>query len=91
MSTIAENWHLIFYAEGDDAIELLDLMDEEDEAAVIDQVVSGKLDDLDEEEIPEPEDDDEIYEHDDGYALVFNRRSERVWVYELTDYDEDEL
>jgi hypothetical protein len=88
MSTIAENWNLIFYAEGDDATELIDLLDEEDEEAVIDQVVGGKLDEID-EDVPEPEDEDEVYEHDEGYALVYNRRIERVWVYELTDLDED--
>ena len=33
MSTIAENWRLIFFAEGDDATEYLDLLDEEDEAS----------------------------------------------------------
>jgi hypothetical protein len=91
MSTIAENWNLIFYAEGDDAIEYLDLLDEEDEAAAIDQILDGKLDDLEGEEIPDPEDDDEIYEHADGYVLVYNRPVERVWLYELTDLDDDEL
>jgi hypothetical protein len=88
MSTIAENWHLIFFAEGDDATELLDLMDEEDETAVIDQIVGGKLEDIDEEETPEPDDEDEVFEHDDGYVLVFSRRHERVWIYELVDEDE---
>ncbi len=91
MSTIPENWNLIFYAEGDDAVVLIDLIDEEDEAAAIDQVVTGKLDDLEGEDIPEPEDDDEIFESDDGFAMVTDRRLERVWVYELTDYDEDVL
>jgi hypothetical protein len=89
MSTIAENWHLIFFAEGDDATELLDLMDEEDEETVIDQIVGGKLEEIDEEETPDPEDEDEVYEHDDGYVLVYNRRNERLWVYELTDDEED--
>jgi len=62
MSTVAENWKLIFFAEGDDAGEYLDLLDEEDE--------------------------DEVYEHEDGYVLVHNRELERVWLYELTDLDE---
>ena len=34
MSTVAENWKLIFFAEGDDASEYLDLLEEEDEASV---------------------------------------------------------
>jgi hypothetical protein len=88
MSTIAENWNLLFFAEGDDAAEYLDLLDEEDEASVIDQIVGGKLDDLEDEDIPDPEEDDEIYEHEDGYVLVYNRGLERLWVYELTDLDE---
>ena len=88
MSTIAENWHLIFFAEGDDASDYLDLLDEEDEASVIDQIVGGKLDDLEDEEIPEPDEDDEIYEHEDEYVLVYSRANERLWVYELTDLDE---
>ena len=83
MSTIAEDSSLIFFAEGDDAVELLDLLEEEGEAAVIDHVVGGKLEDVDAEEIPEPEDDDdEVFEHDDGYVLVFNPRVERIWLYE---------
>jgi len=88
MSTIAENWNLIFFAEGDDASEYLDLLDEEDEASVIDQIVGGKLDDLEDEEIPDPDEDDEMFEHEDGYVLVYNRSLERLWVYELTDLDE---
>ncbi len=89
MITIPENWLLIFFAEGEDATELIDLLDEEDEAAVIEQIVDGKLEDVDAEEVPEPDDEDELYEHDDGYALIFSRTTERVWIYELTD-DEDE-
>jgi len=89
MSAIAENWELILFAEGDEALEYIDLLDEEDEDAVIDQIVNGKLDELDEEDIPEPEDDDEIFENEDGYVLVYSRRLERLWVYELADYDED--
>ena len=88
MSTIAENWNLIFYAEGDDASEYLDLLDEEDEASVIDQIVGGKLDDLEDEDSPDPEEDDEMYEHEDGYVLVYNRDLERLWLYELTDLDD---
>ncbi len=90
MSTIAENWNLILFAEGDDAIEYLDLLDEEDESAVIDQMLDTKLEDLDAADIPEPEDDDDLYEHPDGYVLVYNRPLERVWLYELMDLDEDE-
>jgi hypothetical protein len=88
MSTVAENWKLIFFAEGDDATEYLDLLDEEDEASVIDQIVGGKLDDLEDEEIPDPEEEDEIYEHEDGYVLAYSREAERIWVFELTDLDE---
>ena len=88
MSTIAENWNLIFYAEGDDATEYLDLLDEEDEASVIDQVVGGKLDEIEDEDIPEPEEDDEMFEHEDGYVLVYNRDLERLWLYELTDLED---
>jgi hypothetical protein len=91
MSTIAENWRLIFFAEGDDAVEYLDLLDDEDETAVVDQILDTKLEDLDSEEIPEPEDEDELYEHSDGYVLVYNRPAERVWLYELTDLDDDEV
>ncbi len=91
MSTIAENWNLIFFAEGDDAVEYLDLLDDEDETAVVDQILDTKLEDLDPEEISEPEDEDELYEHSDGYVLVYNRSVERVWLYELMDLDEDEL
>jgi hypothetical protein len=91
MSTIAENWRLIFFAEGDDAVEYLDLLDEEDESAAIDQILDTKLEDLDAGDFPEPEDEDELYEHSDGYVLVYNRPLERVWVYELMDLDEDEL
>jgi hypothetical protein len=90
MSTIAEDSSLIFYAEGDDAAELLDLLDEEGEEAVIDHIVNGKLDEIDPDDTPEPEDDDdeEIFEHDDGYVLVYNPRLERLWLYER-DLDED--
>ena len=90
MSAIAENWNLILFAEGDDAIEYLDLLDEEDESAVIDQMLDTKLEDLDAADIPEPQDDDDLYEHHDGYVLVYNRPLERVWLYELMDLDEDE-
>jgi hypothetical protein len=91
MATIAENWTLIFFAEGDDAIEYIDLIDDEGEPAVLEDVVGGKLEDIDAEDCPEPDDDDdEVFEDDDGYVLVYNRRHERVWIYELTD-DEDEL
>jgi hypothetical protein len=88
MSTIAENWKLIFFAEGDDATEYLDLLDEEDEASVIDQIVGGKLDEIEDEDIPDPEEDDEIFEHEDEYVLAYSRAQERIWVYELTDLDE---
>ncbi len=91
MSTIAENWHLIFFAEGEDATEYIDLLDEEDEAAVIEQIVDGKLDDIDPADVPEPEDDDELYEHDDGYVLVYSRPNERVWVYQLIDEEDEDL
>jgi hypothetical protein len=89
MSMVEENWRLIFYAEGDDAAELIDLLDEEDETAVVDQVIGGKLEDIEDEDVPEPEEDDDLYEHEDGYVLVYNRPMERVWIYELEDYDED--
>ncbi len=90
MSTIADNWTLILFAEGDDAIEYIDLLDDEGEAAVIDDIVGGKLDEVDVEEIPEPDDDDdEVFEHDDGYVLVYNRRHERLWLYELSDLDDE--
>ena len=90
MSTIAEELSLIFFAEGDDAVELLDLLEEEGEAAVVDHVVSGKLDEVDPDETPEPEDeeDEKIFEHDDGYVLVYNPRLERLWLYER-DVDDD--
>jgi hypothetical protein len=91
MITIAENWNLIFFAEGDDAIEYLDLLDEEDESAVVDLILDGKLDELDDDEIPEPEEEDDLYEHSDGYVLVYNRTLERLWLYELTDPDDDEI
>jgi len=87
MSTVAENWKLIFFAEGDDAAEYLDLLDEEDEASVIDQIVGGKLDEIEDDDIPEPEEDDDIFEHEDGYVLVYNQELERLWLYELTDMD----
>jgi len=89
VSTIAENWHLIFYAEGDDAAEYLDLLDEEDEASVIDQIVGGKLDEIEDDDIPEPDEDSEEYEHEDGYVLLYNRDLERLWLYELTDLDDE--
>ena len=88
MSAVAENWELIFFAEGDEALEYIDLLDEEDEEAVIDQIVNGKLDEIDAEDIPEPEDDDDIYENDEGYVLAYSRRLERVWIYELADFDD---
>ena len=88
MSTIAENWKLIFFAEGDDASEYIDLLDEEDEASVIDQIVGGKLDEIEDEDISEPDEDDDMYEHEDGYVLVYSRANERLWLYELTDLDE---
>jgi hypothetical protein len=88
MSTIAENWKLLFFAEGDDAAEYLDLLDEEDEASVIDQIVGGKLDDLEDEEIPEPEEDDDQYEHEDRYVLVYSTEAERIWLFELTDMED---
>ena len=87
MSTVAENWKLIFFAEGDDASEYLDLLDEEDEASVIDQIVGGKLDEIEDDDIAEPEEDDNIFEHEDGYVLVYNQELERLWLYELTDMD----
>jgi hypothetical protein len=89
VSTIAENWALIFYAEGDDAIEYIDMIDEEDETSVIDQIVGGKLDEIEDADIPEPEADDELFEHEDGYILIFSRETERVWVYEILDTDEE--
>lgn len=89
MSTIAENWNLIFYAEGDDAAEYIDLLDDEGEDFVVEEIVDGKLDEIDEGDISDPEEDDEIYEHPDGYVLVYSRSMERLWVYELTDLDED--
>ena len=84
MSTIAAEFALIFFDEGDDAVELLDLLEEEGEAAVVDHIIGGKLDEVDPDAVPEPEDDedDEIFEHDDGYVLVYNPRLERVWLYE---------
>ena len=90
MSTVAEESSLIFFAEGDDAVELLDLLEEEGEAAVVDHIIGGKLDDVDSDETPEPEDDDDekIFEHDDGYVLVYNPRLERLWLYER-DADDD--
>ena len=88
MSKAAENWKLIFFAEGDDATEYLDLLDEEDEVSVIDLIVDGKLDAIEDEDIPEPEEEDDTYEHEDGYVLVYNREFERVWLYELTDLEE---
>ena len=56
--------------------------------AVIDQIVNGKLDEIDAEDIPEPEDEDDVYENDAGYVLAYSRRLERVWIYELADYDD---
>ena len=87
MSTVAENWKLIFFAEGDDAAEYLDLLDEEDEASVIDQIVGGKLDEIEDDDIPDPEEEDDIFEHEDGYVLIYNQELERLWLYELTDMD----
>jgi hypothetical protein len=89
MSTIAENWTLIFFAEGDDALEYLDLMEEEGEPAVIEQIVEGKLEDIDVEEIPEPEEENEEFEHDDGYLLVYNAELERLWLYEDSEAGDD--
>jgi hypothetical protein len=89
MSAVAENWELIFFAEGDEALEYIDLLDEEDEDAVIDQIVNGKLDELEVEDIPEPEEDDDVYENEEGFVLVYSRRLERLWVYELTEYDDE--
>jgi hypothetical protein len=90
MSTIADESSLIFFAEGDDATELLDLLEEEGEAAVVDHIVGSKLEDIDTEDTPEPEeDDDEVFEHDDGYILVFNPRIERVWLYEREETDDE--
>lgn len=88
MSTIAENLTLIFYAEGDDALEYLDLMDEEGENSVVDQIVEGKLDEIDPEDIPDPEDEDEQFEHADGYLLVYSHELERIWLYEAADPDD---
>jgi hypothetical protein len=88
MSAVAENWKLIFFAEGNDATEYLDMLDEEDEASVVDQIVDGKLDEIDDADIPDPEEDDEQYEHEDGYVLVYSTDLERIWVYELTDMGE---
>lgn len=89
MSTVAENWKLIFFAEGDDAAEYLDMLEEEDEASVIDLIVDGKLDEIEDDDIPDPDEDDEQYEHEDGYVLVYNQELERIWLYELTDMDEE--
>jgi len=89
MSTVAENWKLIFFAEGDDATEYLDMLEEEDEASIIDQIVDGKLDEIEDDDIPDPDEDDEQYEHEDGYVLVYNQELERIWLYELTDMDEE--
>jgi len=89
MSTVAENWKLIFFAEGDDAAEYLDMLEEEDEASVIDQIVDGKLDEIEDDDIPDPEEEDDIYEHEDGYVLVYNSEMERLWLFELTDMDAD--
>ncbi len=89
MSTVDENWNLIFYAEGEDAVEYIDLMDDEDEDFVIDEILDGKLEEIDETDMAEPEPGDEIYEHADGYILVYSRSTERIWVYELSEPDED--
>ncbi len=89
MSTIAENWKLIFFAEGEDATEYLDLLDEEDEVSVIDLIVDGKLDEIEDDEIPEPDEEDELFEHEDEYVLVYSRANERIWLYELTDMDDE--
>jgi hypothetical protein len=88
VSTIAENWKLIFFAEGDDAAEYLDLLDEEDEASVIDQIVGGKLDEIEDDDIAEPDEEDDMFEHEDGYVLVYSRQLERLWLYELTDLED---
>ena len=75
--------HLIFFAEGDDADDYFTVIDESGEAAVIDRIVSGKLQDPDQDGTPRPGDeDDETFEHDDGYTLVYNPRHERIWLYE---------
>lgn len=89
MSAIADDAKLIFFAEGDDAVEYLDVFEEEGEAAVIDLILGGKLEDPDQENTPRPgeEDDDEIFEHDDGYVLIYNSQLDRVWLYELPAYD----
>jgi len=89
MSTVDENWNLIFYAEGEDAVEYIDLMDDEDEEFVVEEILDGKLEEIDETDMAEPEPGDEIYEHPDGYVLVYSRSNERLWLYELTDPDED--
>ncbi len=89
MSTIAENWKLIFFAEGEDTTEYLDLLDEEDEVSVIDLIVDGKLDEIEDDEIPEPDEEDELFEHEDEYVLVYSRANERIWLYELVDMDDE--
>ena len=84
-STVADDSRLIFYAEGDDAAEYLDVIEEDGEDAVIDLIVGGKLEEI-EDEVPEPEDeDDQVFEHDEGYVLVYNRPMERLWLYQLPD------
>lgn len=76
---------LVFFAEGEDADEYFDMIDESGEAAVIDCIVGGKLQDSDLEETPRPRDeDDESFEHDDGYTLIYNPRRERIWLFEPT-------
>ena len=62
--------------------EYLDLLDEEDEASVIDQIVGGKLDDLEDEEIPEPEEDDEaVSSMKTAMCSCYSRPElERLWL-----------
>lgn len=75
---------LTFYAEGLDARELLKLIQEAGEAAVIDRIVGERLLDPDQKHTPWPRDeDDESFQHDDGYRLVFNPRHERVWLFDV--------
>ena len=83
MTTATQDSPPIFYAEGDDAAEYLRFMEDRGEAAVVDLIVGDKLVDFDQENTPEPADeDDEVFNHDDGYTLVYNPRHERVWLYE---------
>ena len=83
MSLITEEPRLVFFAEGEDADEYFNMIDESGEAAVIDQIVGGNLLDTELEDTPGPRDeDDESFEHDDGYTLVYNPRRERIWLFE---------